>query len=202
VGVETSGATIERMTSRRAMPRALLAFVAVLVVACAPSPSEATPPTSKAGCLTQSEATHVWTTVNDRIDAIELDPHHTGVSAVTAGSALTAITTYLQQQLVGPGFTEREVDHLDQLTVVQAGCNGGLLILNVTMTLVQDDYLNAAGHVDHHDPSVGQQLNVLQEYVESGGVWKETAFSDLTQPGATPTPQTVRFSRGSLLYFA
>ena len=81
------------------------------------------------------------------------------------------------------------MDHLDQLTVVQAGCNGGLLILNVTMTLVQDDYLNAAGKVDHQDASVGQQLNLLQEYVRSGGGWKETDFSDLTPPGASPTPQ-------------
>jgi hypothetical protein len=190
------------MTPRRALRRALLAFVAVLVAGCASPPPKATPAATKTGCLTQSEATQVWTTINDRIDAIELDPHHTGVAAVTTGSALTAITTYLQQQLVGPGFTEREMDHLDQLTVVQAGCNGGLLILNVTMTLVQDDYLNAAGRVNHRDPSVGQELNLLQEYVQSGGVWKETAFSDLNPAGASPTPQTVRFWRGSLLYFA
>ena len=121
---------------------------------------------------------------------------------MTTGNALTAITGYLQQQLAGPGFTEREVDRLDHLTVVQAGCNGGLLILNVTMTIVQDDYLNAAGQVNHQDPSVGQQLNLLLEYARSGGIWKETAFSDLTSPGATPTPQTVRFDRHSLLYFA
>jgi hypothetical protein len=190
------------MTSRRAGPRALLALLAVLVAGCAPALSKATPEATKTGCVTQSEATHIWTSVNERLDAIELDPHHTGVSAVTTGSALTAITTYLQQQLVGPGFTEREVDHLDQLTVVQAGCNSGLLILNVTMTLVQDDYLNAAGQIDHHDPSVGQELNLLQEYVQSGGAWKETAFSDLTSPGTTPTPETVRFSSCSLLYFA
>ncbi len=190
------------MTSTRSVPRALFALVAVLVVGCAPSPPKATPSPAKTGCLTKAQATQVWTTVNDRIDAIELDPHHTGISAVTTGAALTAITTYLQQQLVGQGLTEREVDHLDQLTVVQAGCNGGLLILNVTMTLVQDDYLNVAGQVDHHDASVGQNLNLLLEYVRSGGVWKETAFSDLTQPGATPTPQTVRFSRCTLLYFA
>ncbi|MGA7988132.1 MAG: hypothetical protein WCB51_07015 [Candidatus Dormiibacterota bacterium] len=190
------------MTSRQAVTRALAGFVAVLVAGCAPSPPKATPAATKTGCLTQSEATQVWTTINARIDAIELDPHHIGVSAVTMGGALTAITSYLQQQLVGPGFTEREVDHLDQLTVVQAGCNGGLLILNVTMTIVQDDYLNAAGQVNHRDPSVGQQLNVLAEYARSGGVWKETAFSDLTSPGATPTPQTVRICQCSLLYFA
>jgi hypothetical protein len=189
------------MTSGRTLSGALVVLAAVLVVGCAPSQPKATPVATTA-CLTQAEATQVWATTNARIDAIELDPHHTGASAVTTGSALTAINTYLQQQLVGPGFTEREVDHLDQLTVVQAGCKGGLLILNVTMTVVQDDYLNAAGKVDHQDPSVGQELNLLQEYAQSGGVWKETAFSDLTPPGATATPQTVRFSRRSLLYFA
>jgi hypothetical protein len=190
------------MTSRLAVPRALVACIAVLVAGCASPPPKATAATTRSACLTKSEATQVWTAINGRIDAIELDPHHTGASTVTTGSALTAITTYLQQQLVGPGFTEREVDHLDQLTVVQAGCNGGLLILNVTMTLAQDDYLNAAGRVDHQDPSVGQALNLLLEYVRSGGVWKESAFSDLTAPAATPTPQTVRFPRHSLLYFA
>lgn len=190
------------MTYRRAGPRALLTLAVVLVAGCAPSPSKATPAASKTGCLTQTQATSVWGSVNSRIDAIELDPHHTGASSVTTGNALTAITTYLKQQLTGPDLTEREVDHLDHLTVVQGGCNGGLLILNVTMTLVQDDYLNAAGKIDHQDPSVGQQLNLLQEYARSDGVWKETAFSDLTPPAATPTPQTVQFSPHSLLYFA
>ena len=127
--------------------------------------------------------------IDDRLNAVELDPHHTGASSVTTGNALATITTYLQQQLAAHGFTEREVDHLDQLTVVQAACNGSRLILNVTMTLVQDDYLNASGKVDHQDASVGRQLNILQEYVRSGSGWKETDFSDLTPPTASPTPQ-------------
>ena len=59
------------------------------------------------------------------------------------------------------------------------------------MTLVQDDYLNARGTVDHQDASVGRHLNLLQEYVRSGAGWKETDFSDLTAPGASPTPQTL-----------
>jgi hypothetical protein len=195
VGVEASGATIERMTSRRAGLALLIGLPAAFLVGCTASPSAGTPAALTSGCLTQSQATAVWTTVNHRLDAIELDPNHAGVAAVTTGNALTTITTYLQQTLVAHKLTEREVDRLDQLTVVQGGCNGGRLILNVTETLVQDDYLKASGGVDHHDASVGKQLNLLQEYVQSDGAWKETDFSDLTAPGATPTPRLVRFSR-------
>jgi hypothetical protein len=174
--------------------------VAVLLASCA-APSRGTS-TVQTGCVSQPEATQIWTSIDDRLNAIELDPHHTGVSTVTTGDALTAITTYLQQQLVAHAFTEREVDHLDQLTVVQAGCNGSRLILNVTMTLVEDDYLNAAGTVDHRDTSVGRTLNLLQEYVRFGAGWKETDFSDLTPPAASPTPQVLRRRRDTLLYFA
>ena len=162
-------------------------LLAGLIASCAAPASG--PSTARAGCVSQAQSTQIWTDVDDRLNAIELDPHHTGLSGVTTGNALTTITAYLQQQLVARNFTEREVDHLDQLTVVQAGCSGSRLILNVTMTLVQDDYLNAAGKVDHQDASVGRQLNLLQEYVRSGAGWKETDFSDLTTPGASPTPQ-------------
>lgn len=161
--------------------------VAALLAACA-APAQGTS-TTQTGCVSQAEATQIWTSIDNRLNAIELDPHHLGASSVTTGNALTTITAYLQQQLVAHAFTEREVDHLDQLTVVQAGCDGSRLIINVTMTLVQDDYLNAAGEVDHQDSSVGRELNLLQEYVRSGAGWKETDFSDLTPPGATPTPQ-------------
>jgi hypothetical protein len=171
---------------RLAMPAAAC-IVAVLLASCA-APAQGTS-TTRTGCVSQTEATQIWTSIDDRLNAIELDPHHTGVSTVTTGNALTTITTYLQQELVAHRFTEREVDHLDQLTVVQAACNGSRLILNVTMTLVQDDYLNAAGEVDHPDAAVGRQLNLLQEYVRSGSGWKETDFSDLTPPAASPTPQ-------------
>lgn len=168
---------------------AVAGIVAVLLGSCA-APAHG-PSIAATGCVTTSEATQIWTSIDNRLNAIELDPHHTGASSVTTGTALTTITTYLQQQLVAHGFTEREVDHLDQLTIVQAGCNGGRLILNVTMTLVQDDYLDAAGRVDHEDPALGHELNLLQEYVRSGNGWKETAFSDLTSRGASPTPQVL-----------
>jgi hypothetical protein len=188
------------MQRRRTATLAGSATVAVLLTSCATHPTPT--PVAKTGCVTQSEATRIWTTVNHRLDAIELDPHHVGLSAVTTGSALTAITTYLEQQLVARGLTEHEVDRLDDLKIVQAGCNGGRLILNVTMTLVQDDYLQAGGAVDHRDPSVGSPLNLLQEYVRSGGSWKESDFSDLTPPAASPTPQLLRLLPAALLYFA
>ncbi|HEY6470027.1 MAG TPA: hypothetical protein VI434_09680 [Candidatus Dormibacteraeota bacterium] len=175
------------MESRRVATPAIACAVAVMLASCA-APAQGTS-TARTGCVSQSQATQIWTSIDDRLNAIELEPHHSGLPAVTTGNAFTTITKYLQQQLVAHGFTEREVDHLDELTVVQAGCNNGRLILNVTMTLVQDDYLNAAGKVDHQDASVGRQLNILQEYVRSGSGWKETDFSDLTPPASSPTPQ-------------
>jgi hypothetical protein len=175
------------MTFRRIAMAAACCLVAAPVASCAAPPSGTS--TTKTGCVSQTQATQIWADIDSRLNAIELDPHHTGLSGVTTGNALTTIDAYLRQQLIARNFTEREVDQLDQVTVVQAGCNGGRLILNVTMTLVQDDYLNAAGKVDHQDASVGQELNLLQEYVRSGAGWKETDFSDLTAPGASPTPQ-------------
>lgn len=170
-------------------------MVAFMLASCAAPASTRGTPTPAArtntACVSRSVATRIWSTVDARLNAIELDPKHAGVAAVTTGNALTTISAYLQRQLVNEHLTEHEVDQLDQLTVVQAGCNGGLLILNVSMRLVQDDYLNAAGKVDHHDASVGKVLNLLQEYALSDGVWKETDFSNLSPPGASPTPNVV-----------
>jgi hypothetical protein len=193
------GATIESMQWRRTVKFAGCMSVAGLLASCATPPAARSTSTH---CVTQPEATRIWTAVNHRLAAIELDPHHAGVSAVTTGNALAQITRYMEQQLVARGLTEHEVDRLDQLSVVQAGCNGSRLIVNVTMTLVQDDYLKTGGAVDHRDPSVGRAFNLLQEYVQSGGSWKETDLSDLTPPGASPTPQLLRLSQVGLLYFA
>jgi hypothetical protein len=165
----------------------------MLLAACGSTPAGSSAAVPQSGCVTRLEATRIWTTINNRLLAIELDPHHAGASSVTTGSALAQITSYLQRQLVFPDFTEHEVDRLDALRVVEAGCNGGHLVLNVTMTVLQDDYLNAAGTLNHSDPSVGMAVNLLQEYVESSGVWKETAFSDLSQPPASPTPTLLSF---------
>jgi hypothetical protein len=161
------GATIGAMQWRRTVTSAVCVSVAVILAACAtPSAPPATStPAATTGCVTPVQATHIWMTVNHRLAAIELDPHHVGVSAVTTGNALAQITTYMEEQLVARGLTEHEVDRLDQLSVVQAGCNGSRLIVNVTMTLVQDDYLKAGGAVDHRDPSVGRAFTLLQEYV-------------------------------------
>ena len=59
--------------------------------------------------------------------------------------------------------------------------------------LVQDDYLNADGSVNHSDPSVGMAVNLLQEYVKVSGVWKESDLTDLSQPAASPTPTLLGF---------
>ncbi len=187
--------------SRRALLVAGVAGTAALLVSCSPTPSAGGSP-PLAVCVTNAQAVEIWTKIDNRINAIELDPHHTGLSDVTTGAALTEIETYMEDQLVSQGLTEHEVDHLDGLVVVEAGCKGQPLTLRVTETLVQDDYLNAGGAVDHHDPEVGQTLHLLQEYENTGGVWKENDFSDLDQPVATPTPQLLRLEQRTLLYLA
>ena len=167
---------------------------ALMLVSCSATPGAGGSP-SPAVCVTGAQAVRIWTAIDNRINAIESDPHHAGLSDVTTGAALTEIESYLQNQLVSKGFTEHEVDHLDGLVVVTAGCRGQPLTLRVTETLVQDDYLNAAGAVDHHDAQVGQTLHLLQAYEQAGGVWKENDFSDLDQPVATPTPQLLRLEQ-------
>jgi len=174
---------------------------AAVLASCSPTPGAGASP-SAPGCVSTTQAVRIWTAIDNRINAIERDPHGTGLSDATTGDALTEIQTYLQDQLVSQGLTEREVDHLDFLVVVEAGCEGQPLILRVTETLVQDDYLNASGGVDHHDPQVGQTLHLLQEYEHTGGVWKENDFSDLDQPAATPTPQLLKLDAHTLLYLA
>lgn len=169
-----------------------MAMAAMPAACAAPAGATATPkPVVATGCVTHSEATRIWATINHSLDAIELDPRHGGAAAVTTGNALAEVTTYLEH-LVAQGLTEREVDRLDQLTVVQAGCDGGRLIVNIDMTVVQDDYLQTGGGFDHRDPSAGTTLNLLQAYVRAGGSWKESDFSSLTPPAAGPTPQLLR----------
>jgi hypothetical protein len=171
-----------------------LTAVAAVLSGCSSatnSPTGSPVPAQGTGCVTQQQATQVWTQIDTRLNAIELDPKHAGTADVATGAALTGIRQYLQQQLVAKNLTEREVDHLQSLSVVDAGCNGGTLQLRVTMTLVQDDYLATDGHVDHADAQVGKTLHILDSYVRSGGVWKESDFQDLDQPGPTQTPQLV-----------
>jgi hypothetical protein len=185
------------------LPVAGLAVTAAMLAACSATPGAGGSPSS-AACVTNAQAVRIWTAIDTRINAIELDPNHAGLSGVTTGDALTEIETYLHDQLVEQGLTEREVDRLDGIVVVVGGCKGQPLTLRVTETLVQDDYLNTGGAVDHHDPEVGQTLHLLQEYEETGGVWKESDFTNLDQPVVTPTPspQLLRLERRTLLYLA
>ncbi|MBV8445418.1 MAG: hypothetical protein JOZ92_05825, partial [Candidatus Dormibacteraeota bacterium] len=49
------------------------------------------------GCLNQAQALAVWNAVNQKLDAIELDPKHQGAGQIATGDALALITNYLQQ---------------------------------------------------------------------------------------------------------
>ncbi len=171
---------------------ALLPLVAAFAVSGCAGAGGATPtPTPKpaTGCVTRAQATQIWTSIDKKLNAIELDPKHAGLSAVATGNAFGLITDYLQNQLVNQHFTEREVDRLDSLTVVNAGCNNGTLELKVGVTATRDDYLTPSGHVDHSDPLVGVLLHIDESFTRSGGGWKESDFVDLDLPPASPTPQ-------------
>lgn len=143
------------------------------------------------GCVTDSQAKQIWTDIDNRLNAMEADPKHATPASVTTGRALEGVQQYLAQQLEANNWTEHEVDKLESLTVVNAGCNNGTLTLRVTMTLVTDDYLNTSGQVDHKDPSAGQTLHFLNSYTRSGGEWKENDFENLDQPGPTQSPQII-----------
>lgn len=144
-------------------------------------------PAQGSGCVSQTEAMQIWNKADAKLNAIELDPKHAGVADVATGEAQQLINVYLQQQLVALNFTEKEVDKLDSLTVIDAGCNGGTLDLHVAIVLVRDDYLKPDGQVDHPDPQVGMTLHFDETFVRVSSVWKEANFSSLDQ--ATPTPQ-------------
>lgn len=140
-------------------------------------------------CLDSARARGVWNDVTGRLDALSLHPDTAKVGQVAEGTAGDEIRQYLQTTLIDKGLTERERERLDDLTVVQAGCGGEPLTVNVTETLVQDDYLARDGHVDHQDAGVGQTLHMLESYVRSGTTWKLIALTSLDQP--TPDGSTV-----------
>jgi len=140
-------------------------------------------------CLDSARARGVWNDVTGRLDALSLHPDTAKVGQVAEGTAGDEIRQYLQTTLIDKGLTERERERLDDLTVVQAGCGGEPLTVNVTETLVQDDYLARDGHVDHQDAGVGQTLHMLESYVRSGSTWKLIALTSLDQP--TPDGSTV-----------
>lgn len=155
-------------------------------------PSHGTPqgsPQQGTGCVSQSEATQIWTSVNNALIAMEADPKHADPSTVTTGPAMRGVQQYLENQLIANNLTEHEVDRLQSLTVVNAGCNNATLQLRATVVLVTDDYLTGAGKLDHSDPSTGQTLHFLEFYQRTGGTWKETEFQNLDQPAPSQTPQ-------------
>jgi len=171
-----------------------VAMTACGIAACgtgaAPSLTPAAP-THGAGCVTKAEATRIWTTIDAKLNAIEADARHGGVSTIATGSFLDQVELYLAQQLEANNFTEDEVDKLDSITVVAPGCGNGTLQLRVTLTLVKDNYVKATGQVDHADPSVGKTLHFLESFIRSGGAWKESDLQNLDNPGPSQTPQVV-----------
>ena len=175
--------------------RLLLAPTWLLLAACGttgPQPGGGTAsgvPTSLPGCVSRAAARDIWTRIDNRLNAIALDPRHAGLSDVATGSALSEIQGYIQTTLVAKGLTEREVDTLDSLTVSDAACTGNSLQVTVASTVAQDDYLRADGTVDHRDAAVGTQLHLVETFDRVGGVWKESSITDAGSP--SPTAQVV-----------
>jgi len=137
-------------------------------------------------CLTQAQARAVWQSVDDRLNALELHPSLRGVDALAAGTAAAQLHQYVQQRLLDAHLTEREVQRLDSISVLQPACGNQPLTVRVYVTLVADDYLAADGHVDHRDPGVGQTSEVLESYVRTPGGWKVVTIASLVPPAASP----------------
>ena len=158
------------------------AVVAVAVLSgCGGTSNSAT-----TGCVSQSQAQQIWTQIDNQLNAIVLDPSHAGLGNVATGNALAQIQQYIQTTLVQANLTEKEVDRLDALTVLSAGCNNGTLTVHVTMTVTRDDYLTPTGKVDHSDPQVGATLHLDESYMRAGSSWKESDFTNLDAPSQTP----------------
>lgn len=142
--------------------------------------------TTQTGCVSQSQAKQIWTQIDSQLNAVVLDPKHAGLANVTTGNALALIQQYIQSTLVQPNLTEKEVDRLDALSIISAGCNNGTLTVHVTMTVVRDDYLTPAGTLDHSDPQAGKTIHLDESYMRAGSGWKESDFTSLDSPSQTP----------------
>lgn len=143
------------------------------------------------GCVSKSQAQQIWTEIDNRIIAFEAHPKSATPDTVATGAALEAIQTYLAQQLEANNWTEREVDKLDSLTVSDAGCNNGTLVVHGTITLVTDEYLAGDGQVDHHDSQEGQKQDFIDNYVRVGGYWKQSQLQNPNQAAPTATPEVI-----------
>jgi hypothetical protein len=137
-------------------------------------------------CITEAQARGVWQTVDDRVNALVLHPSTAAVAALAQGTAATQLRAYVQQRLLDQHLTEREVQRLDSISVLQPACGSQPLTVRVYVTLVQDDYLAADGHVDHRDPGVGQSSEVIESYVRTPGGWKVITIATLGTPAPSP----------------
>ena len=137
-------------------------------------------------CVTQSQARAVWQSVDDRVNALERHPSLSGVDALAQGTAAAQLRQYVQQRLLDAHLTEREVQRLDSISVLQPACGNQPLTVRVFVTLVADDYLAADGHLDHRDPGVGQTSEVLESYVRTQSGWKVVTIATLVPPSASP----------------
>jgi hypothetical protein len=176
------------------------AACATVVAACGSSSATATPTPGGAtggvrvqgsGCVSQAEAEQIWTQIDNRIIAFEANPKSANPDSVATGAALQAIQSYLAQQLEANHWTEHEVDKLDSLTVANAGCNNGTLVVHGTLTLVTDEYLAGDGQVDHHDSQEGQKQDFIDNYVRVGGYWKQSQLQNPNQAAPTATPEVI-----------
>jgi hypothetical protein len=175
-----------------------LVAVVALLAACgsstpattATAPANGGAPSAAAGCVSETTARDIWTGIDVRLNAIVLDPQHHGLTDVATGAALTDLQDYIQTTLVAKRLTEREVDRLDNLTIVDAACSStASLQLSVSTTATRDDYLKSDGSLDHSDPAVGTMFHLIETFQRVGGVWKESAITRLDVP--SPSPQVV-----------
>lgn len=154
------------------------------------APTTGGAPVAAAGCVSETSARAVWNGIDQRLNAIVLDPLHRGLADVATGAALTDLQDYIQTTLTAKHLTEREVDRLDNLTIVDAACSsGGSLEVTITTTATRDDYLKPDGSVDHSDPAVGRTFHLIESFQRVGGVWKESSFARLDVP--SPSAQVV-----------
>jgi hypothetical protein len=177
-GATAAGAVIVRHTSGNG----------ALPAGSVPGVTETPAPGS---CIDDTQARTVWNDVTRRLDTLVLHPDVTRIGTVARGTVAQDIRLYLQQTLLDKHLTERERERLDAVHVIQPGCNGQPLLVMVTETLVQDDYLAADGHVDHVDAGVGHTHKSLETYARTGATWLLTGLQPLDQPTPTDTGQTV-----------
>lgn len=170
-------------------PRTSSSPAASATSGASPSPSAVARATG--ACVTTSDARVVWTTVNGRLVAIGLDPHHAGVDGVAAGPAADQLRQYFQRQLTAQNLVERETDRLDDVVVLDPACSNAPLVLRVTETLVQDDYLRPDGAIDHRDARVGSQLHYVMTYERTSDGWRLWQITSLDGSSGPPPGNVV-----------